>query len=407
MAPGPNGTLFVAIPRTNGAVLALLDASGHPSLGWPIAIDDSSTCSLVLPVDDGSVRVLCDATDLPPPELDVNDVRARAFDPAGRALAGWPVQLRPSRGRLVGDTATFLAVQLLGDVATPGRPTHEVRLTTVEADGSSHPGTAVPLFELCCEEYWAVDAEGGGVGVTPDWSAEVSEIRRIDAGGLRAGWPVQIDGVASGPSFGPEGRIVLTVGSFARRASRIVEIDKAGLVSSSPQLPIGTAESGVDCIPGGPEPPPVAPDGGAFLVSEIDPRIFAVDPSLQVRAGWPFTPSMPLLRPDPWLGLEGINCPPLAVPAVGPDGTLYLPLQARNAGVGGSIVAVGLDGSVRAGWPIELKRPGSEFWSVAIAPGGTVYGLAIEPEPEGRSSATILAIAPDGTILYRATIVDP
>ena len=82
-------------------------------------------------------------------------------------------------------------------------------------------------------------------------------------------------------------------------------------------------------------------------------------------------------------------------------------MQARDSDVGGSIIAVAEDGQVRPGWPIELKRPGSEFWSAVVGPEGTVNALAIEPEPEGRSSATILAIAPDGTIMYRATIVDP
>jgi hypothetical protein len=42
-----------------------------------------------LPVDDGSVRIVCDASDLAPPELGANDVRAFAFDVGGRLMAGW------------------------------------------------------------------------------------------------------------------------------------------------------------------------------------------------------------------------------------------------------------------------------------------------------------------------------
>lgn len=97
----------------------------------------------------------------------------------------------------------------------------------------------------------------------------------------------------------------------------------------------------------------------------------------------------------------------MALPAAGPNGTLYLPIQARDAKVGGSIVAVGLDGRVRAGWPVELKRPGAEFWSVVVGSDGTVFALAIEPEASGRSSASVLAIAPDSTVIYSTTIVDP
>ncbi len=70
---------------------------------------------------------------------------------------------------------------------------------------------------------------------------------------------------------------------------------------------------------------------------------------------------------------EDAFCPPLSVPAVGPDSALYLPLQARDASVGGNIVAVGRNGRVRPGWPVELRRPGAEFWSVVVGSDGTVY----------------------------------
>ena len=126
--------------------------------------------------------------------------------------------------------------------------------------------------------------------------------------------------------------------------------------------------------------------------------------------GWPYRPATPLVRPDPLRPdprEDGIFCAPLGRPAVGPDSVLYLPLQARDATVGGSIVAVGPDGRVRAGWPVELRRPGAEFWSVVVGSDGTAYALAIEPEPGDASSASILAIAPDSTVLYRTTIIDP
>jgi hypothetical protein len=89
------------------------------------------------------------------------------------------------------------------------------------------------------------------------------------------------------------------------------------------------------------------------------------------------------------------------------DGTLIPALEARNTKVGGDLVAVGVDGRVRAGWPVELKRPGAAFWSVAVASDGTAYALAIEPESGGKSWASILAIAPDSAIRYSATIIDP
>ena len=86
---------------------------------------------------------------------------------------------------------------------------------------------------------------------------------------------------------------------------------------------------------------------------------------------------------------------------------LYLLYEAANSSTGGSIAAIGRDGRVVDGWPVGLKRAGSMFWSIVVAPNGTAYALAVEPEPNGSHSATILAIAPDSNVLYNVTIVEP
>jgi hypothetical protein len=94
-------------------------------------------------------------------------------------------------------------------------------------------------------------------------------------------------------------------------------------------------------------------------------------------------------------------------PAVGTGDVLYLLHPPRAATLGGTIVAIGPDGRVRPGWPVVLERPGAEFRSIVVAPDGTAYALAVEPEAGGRYSATILAIAPDSTVRYSSTIVEP
>lgn len=76
----------------------------------------------------------------------------------------------------------------------------------------------------------------------------------------------------------------------------------------------------------------------------------------------------------------------------------------RSAGASG---AVGPDGRVRPGWPVELTRPGAEFWSVVVGSDRTVYALAVEPEAGDTSSASILAIAPDSTVRSTTTIIEP
>jgi hypothetical protein len=416
MAPGPDGTLFVSIPSSGGSVLALLDRGGGLAPGWPITVQDSTSCGRPLTADDGSVRVICDGSDLPVPDNDLSNVRAFAFEAGGRSMAGWPVTLRPGlAARLIGDEMTVVQGQILTDTADVGVTiSHVAWMATIAANGAIRSGTKVPMVETCCGEEWTVAPDGiaYGVGSASDGtegSAEVSWITSIGGSGLRSGWPVRVDGIASGPAFGPGGRIVATIGSANRTSSRVLVFNRDGKAVSarSAQLPIMTAESGVDCIVGAPKSPIIAQDGAIFVFSELDPSIFALDPTLQVMPGWPFEPPSPLERPDPSRGEEGLNCVSLSLPAAGPDGTLYLPLQARSSKVGGNLVAVGPNGRVRAGWPVELTRPGSEFWSIAVGSDGTIYALAIEPEAGGASSATILALAPDSTVLYTTTIIDP
>jgi outer membrane protein assembly factor BamB len=349
-----------------------------------------------LPVADGSVRAVCDATDPP------TDVRAFAFDAGGRSMAGWPVQLRPGHhtvGRVVGDVLMTFT---------------DSTMTTIAADGAIQRGVRVPNIETCCGDEWAVGPDGIAYGVVPvsgftEGSAEVSRIAAVDLSGMRSGWPVNLDGMASGPAFGPDGKIMLTVGSFAGETSRVLVFGPGGKAVSalSAKLPIDTAETGVDCTPGSPEPPVVARDGTTFVFSEIDSAVYALDPSLKVMGGWPYRASTPLVHPgwnDP---RYDIPCAAIGRPAVGPGNVLYMPLRARNASVGQRIVAVGPDGRPRAGWPVELRRSGAEVYSVVVGSDGTVYAMAVEPETAGGSSATVLAVSPDSTVLYRTTIMNP
>ena len=418
MAPGADGSLFVSIPLSGGSVLlALLASSGRPQPGWPVILDRATSCGQLLPVQDGSIRVLCRPDELNQ-ELN-NGLRAFAFDSKGSLLAGWPVDLwgTSNTGRVVGEDLTFIVSQSLSDVIEEGKPSHVDGFVTLGADGSIRRGAQVPMFEGCCQ--WAVGPDGVAYRVAlvsglDAGSAEVSRITALDVSGVRSGWPISFEGIGSGPAIRPDGRIVVTVASSVPRTSRVLAFDpdRAAVAASSAELPMVTGEivfvdGPYECGLPIPKPPLVAQDGGMFIFSEIDTAVFALDPSLEVMHGWPYRSASPLERPDPQLGQEGINCPSLAIPAVGPDSTLYLPLQARDATVGGSFVAVGPDGRVRPGWPVELKRPGAEFWSVVVGSDGTVYALAIEPEGANASSATILAIAPDGTVLWTTTIIDP
>ena len=90
---------------------------------------------------------------------------------------------------------------------------------------------------------------------------------------------------------GPGGRIVVTVGS-GEQASRVLAFEPGanGASAESAELPLATAENATDCQEVVPQPPIVAHDGTIFIFSELDRAIFALDASLAVRPGWPFTP---------------------------------------------------------------------------------------------------------------------
>jgi len=431
MVPGPGGSLFVSIPGPGGAVLTRLGRNGIPLSGWPVAVPDSTACGRPLPVGDGSIRVVCDATDVPPPELDPSDMRAFAYDAGGRLMAGWPVLIRPAYTgrrlenelvdyaggwRVIENVLTFLELTALGDVVEEGQPFAHARVVAVAADGTVRAGEAVPILDdACCR--WVIGPDGVAYGVQgPAAPPVVSRITAIDGNGVRAGWPLTIDGIASAPAFSPDGRIMLTIAvvgdGFGSSRVVVIDSDAGGISKSSAELLIETgvlpptSDGPYECGVPVPRPPLIAPDGTVFIYGDIDDATYAIDASLDVLEGWPIVAGR-LERPNPWLGHDGITCPALAIPAAGPGGTVFLPLQAGSSSAGGRLFAVDVDGRTRDGWPVGLSRDGAEFWSVVVGSDGTAYALAIEPEAGGASSATILAIARDSTVIYARTLVDP
>lgn len=417
MAPALADSLYVSIPKKGGSVLALLDGSGRPRSGWPIEIADTSSCTQILPVDDGSVRVVCDATDLPPAELSSNDVRIHAFDVSGRAIAGWPIRLRPGFGRMLGDDLVFFAVEWLTDLVELGQVTHEAWLTRVAANGTIRRGTPAPLIERYGPEEWAIGPDGVAYGVFrevgPDGTAlPMSALHALDFVELPTGFPVAIKGIASVPDFDAAGRLHVTVARGPEQSARTMVFDTHGrVVGESGDLGLVASDScvGIEGTCETPVPPLVGPDGTVVVIDAgfAGTTATAVDPTGTVLAGWPF-------RSEADRQARGI-CPAtdicegygLTMPTLGPGMVLHLLQGARNSSVGGSISAVGPDGDVRAGWPVELRRPGAGFWSVVVGSDQRAHALAMEPESGGAFSATILSIDPDGTVRAATTVMEP
>ena len=420
MAPRPDGGLFVSIQAPESAVLASLDAAGQVRPGWPIVLAGSSRCQIAADPKDGSLRAVC--------ATPASGARAFAYDDAGRLLAGWPVDIS---GGFVDEWGRYRPRLVEGQlylVLGSGSPA-SAWLVRVSADGSVRTGASLPGPGADESYVDAAIAPDGTAYVmayayAADGSAIVTVIAAADLAGLKPGWPIRVGGEASAPSLGPDGRIYLTVGQPGGSASQLLAFARDG--KAVPGWPVNLPVAAPSVWSGHGQRPPAAPvvarDGSAYLVTEEGgfpgggTTAYAIDATGALRAGWPYRSSTGLV----WNGY----ITPCAIggglrrsdPVAAPNGGLYLLHQVARGGTGGSIVAIGRDGAVKAGWPVVLRRAGAEFSSVAVGPDGTAFALAIEPErhedtgcgaPIPLSSATILAIEPDGTVRYRVTVAEP
>lgn len=411
MAPGPDGRLWISIPAKGGPVVALLDNTGKPSPGWPILLPGVDGCDQLLAVADASIRVVCSVR---PAIGGPYDAIARVFalDANARSMPGWPVDIDDgSIGRMDGDQLTMLANPILHFGGESGEQ-WPVAMVRIAADGTRRTGVEVPF--ACCDSAWAIGPDGIAFGMTRrDWTSATSTKTDVMAFGLDGplpGWPVTIDGNASDLAFDAQGQAYSVVGAPDGRTTRTVVLDRDGHVlpagSDGQAITSSSTWSGAgDPFPG---PPIVADDGTAFIISTEDGRttILGLDPAGQPLAGWPYRSTLRI----EWTGFCGdgeTGCGQMrTVPAVGLNDVLYVLNAASGSSTGGSMVAIGLDGRVRDGWPVGLLRAGSMFWSMAVAPYGLAWALAIEPEKQGYS-ATVLQIAEDSTVLSTTTIVQP
>lgn len=417
LAPGPDGGLYISIPKpdSNETVLALLDRNGGLREGWPIIPDGAAGCGELLVAAGGSVRLICDQVRTPQaPEIGDPDVLALAFGPDGQSLAGWPVEIPCCfSGRVIGEDLTVLRRHWIDDDVNTGEVAGTASVVTVAADGSVRTGAEVPFVETCCGDEWGIGPDGVAyltVHRGLDTPFVTTELIAIGMEGVRAGWPIDIEANASGPAFSLDGRVYFVLGSPASAPAKTFVLERDGRPVQAGSDDLGIVSTPAWNGAGGfyPGLPIVADDGTAFIISTRDgTEVVALNPAGGTMSGWPYRNDAGL----EWTGGCGsgdVGCGQYRTePAVGPGNVLYMIHAQAARSAGGSLVAISPDGRIREGWPVALKREGSEFWSVVVAPDGTAYTLAIEPEAGGAHSATVLGIAPDSTVLYRTTIVEP
>jgi hypothetical protein len=318
-------------------------------------------------------------------------------------------------GRVVGDTLIVYDRKYAGDTVTS-------RVVAIMADGTVRNGEPVSATN-CCYEVFAVGPDGIVYQVRYDIPEKVSEstseLSAIGPAGAVPGLLIKFEGVSSLPGFDANGRLHVTVATLNSDTSYhgpaqtfVFEPDGRPVDAGSGNLGLVATDecSGIEGSCEFPAIPLVRADGTTFVIEAgyNGTTVAGLNPAGGPMGGWPYRSDGGHQGNSVCLGGDICEGYSLATPALGPDGVLYLIHRAVDESAGGStIVAVGLDGRVRPGWPVELKRPGAAFWEVAVGADGTAFALAIEPEGTATTSATILAIAPDGTVLYTTTIVEP
>ena len=400
VAPLADGRLWVSYSDGDGTVLALLDQEG---VGSPARIPDVENC-VPLAVTDGSVRLLCDHTLGTAEECESGcpDQAILAFSEDFEELPGFPVELESWRtgfldrqGARVIDTTVVVGSlgELDEEVATaPGR------LLTIESDGSVTEGFPLDDQTFCC----TVGPDGIGYSSAftsnDDDGTPLTLAAAIDTDGLVSGWPLSIEGTASGPAFAPDGDVYWT--SWVEGGSRILRVHAGTPVWSVDRPETIVWDPNMD----GPVPPLVNEREQASVF--IDERILRLDGTGASAPGWPYEPDTSWVERGV-CGPQDTGCQPhFEPPQLAPRGLVYA-LESGPDGMGERITVINPDGTIRSGWPKTLQRPGATWDSVTIGENRIAYAVAVEPEPGNKASISILAFAPNGTREWITTLVEP
>jgi hypothetical protein len=410
MTPGPNGGLYVAVPDDDGSVvLALVGPDGAVRPGWPLRVRTLG-CMQLLTAGDGTLRAICDGT----PEgegLQAPVTRIFAYDPAGRSVAGWPVDVEGSMYEygapmaVIDGTDLSLVIRVYQGDELPEGVTEPARLVLV--DGAGDVRTSDDIDLQCCDSG-VVPGSGVAYVLNRDYFEDGST--QVTAFGLDGEiWRTSIDAVLSNPAFDARDNAYFTAWHPGSGSHRIVVVNDVGdVVRASDELPMAVGAGYTGAGPEYPGAPIAAPDGSAFVVGyDHGLAIMALDPNGQPRSGWPHDAGLDIAlhgfcpSGDTGCGLFDVR------PQVGPDGTLFVATMPGELGGGGQLGAIRPTGDPASGWPVGLRRGGSTFWDVVVGSDGGVWALAAEPEATETYSGTLLSIAPDSTVRGRLTITEP
>jgi hypothetical protein len=421
---GADGTLYLKLTSEERVALTAIDRNGTVAAGWPANLSDVD-CNAPITLPDGTLRLVC--------HLAGGAVRAYAFDRRGRALPGWPVVVPAGKGPPLSENLGHpdLNVALGTNLVDLQVGTGWARRFAIAAEGTVRLGTQVtaPVPTSSCyrgrlgDPSYSLGPDGTAYMRSLEMSAPggsngcrvlSSTFTAFDERGVRAGWPVTVSGETSEPTPGPFGRIYVTQGSPGDRPTRIFAFDAGGRrvagwpVRFNVAPVIGMSGAGWSTAP-----VRVGADGTVYLITEDrGTTIYALSPAGKVRPGWPYR-STSLLGDAMPCGCTG-GGHPIVAPIIDAAGRIHFVHEASSSPSGsqtGSRVTLVTHGRTSPGWPVTLARTGSRFLDLEVDGAGVSYALAMEYEGPARwgtpLSATLLAIGPDGTVLFRTTIVEP
>jgi hypothetical protein len=283
----------------------------------------------------------------------------------------------------------------------------------ITAAGQLEQGQEVAGIDL---PVYAPNLAADGVAflrwVREDGTEPATDILAFSFDGALPGWPVSVPGLVSALVAGPDGRYYATAsanveGVDALAASQmLITLTPGGDLAAGSKLPV--AGISVATFAGGTAPlEPMLGTGGSAWVPGVDARgnvvVHALGPDGRVRDGWPWSAGAPIEEQGA-CGQETGCGVWRTVPALGIGKVILVLLAPADATHGGRVVAVGPDGAVMDGWPVEITNPDGRWDLVAAGADGTVYATETEPAGAG-STITLHAITPDGEVAWRSTLV--
>lgn len=384
-AVGPDGSVYFeeCAGPTVGCVLHRLDLTGRDLSGWPIEVPSDFACSAGSRCLPGALDFGPDGTTYVSHWREAGGLQVLAIDTTGKIKPGWPVA--PDAEGVFWSNIQLGSDGTLFIFSEPDGSETPASIAAIGPDASLRPGWPVPVPGVSgyllgpqgTVVVWSfIDLVGE---LCPSPRRTVFTVLGPD-GRTLPGWPRGSKGYASSPVVGADGTVY-----YVSALGNVYAHERAGEIKAG--WPVAVPGAFNACVTTGPY---LAPDGTIYVLGD---EVTARSPDGRSRPGWPYRPAGQLKWPCSPPGLDTDCVPQPAVPAFGPDGTVYLVVfQTDPDGAWLEVVALDRQGQVKAGWPYRLPIDpiAGEFAWLTVSPDGRLFvrggDLLLALDPDGRVS---------------------